>query len=161
MTTIILIHDFLDGHFLKVKSDDPTLFRLVIDTLKIFIPATFRSYNPAQKEWKVSDDAGESFQRWLAYCCQTLHAEVKWVDADEAGQSKKTRTPPPPPPPRRNPTSADAFKALHLLPSAPPEVVRAVYKTLAKLNHPDIGGDTETMARVNSAFELLSKQMAA
>ena len=107
MTTILIRQDFLDGYLIKVKSDDPTLFRLAVDALKSFIPSSSRSYNPAQKEWKVSDDAGESFQRWLAYCCRSLHAEVKWVDADEAGQSEKTWTPPPPPPPRRHPTSAE------------------------------------------------------
>jgi len=107
MTTILIRQDFLDGYLIKVKSGDPTLFRLAVDALTSFIPSSSRSYNPAQKEWKVSDDAGESFQRWLAYCCRSLHAEVKWVDADEAGQSEKTWTPPPPPPPRRHPTSAE------------------------------------------------------
>jgi curved DNA-binding protein CbpA len=42
-----------------------------------------------------------------------------------------------------------------LLPSAPPEVVRAAYKALAMKHHPDKGGSTELMQAINQAYERL------
>jgi curved DNA-binding protein CbpA len=50
-------------------------------------------------------------------------------------------------------TRDDPYIVLHLRPTAPPELVNAAHKVLAKLNHPDAGGDTITMQRINSAVE--------
>ncbi len=156
----IVIEKLYDGDYsVKVKSDDGGMFRLGIDTLKSFISAPSRSYDPHEKRWIIAGLAQTSFIRWLDYCRVNLKAEIQWLDPDASGQSEKTWTPPPP---LQHPTSADAFRELHLLPSAPASVVRAAYKALATEVHPDKpGGDTETMARVNSAFEFLSKPRAA
>ena len=41
-----------------------------------------------------------------------------------------------------------AFATLHLLPSAPPELVQAAHRTLVKIHHPDVaGGDGQTMVQ--------------
>jgi curved DNA-binding protein CbpA len=40
-----------------------------------------------------------------------------------------------------------------LRPTAPPELVSAAHRCLAKLNHPDAGGNTTTMQRINGAVE--------
>jgi curved DNA-binding protein CbpA len=44
---------------------------------------------------------------------------------------------------------------LHLLPSAPPELIDAASGTLARLHHPDVGGDPETMRTLNDARDAL------
>jgi hypothetical protein len=49
-----------------------------------------------------------------------------------------------------------AFAALHLLPSAPAALVRAAYKCLAAIHHPDKGGDEGVMKHVNAAYKQLS-----
>jgi DnaJ homolog subfamily A member 2 len=54
---------------------------------------------------------------------------------------------------------AMAYRELHLLPSAPPEVRRAAYRALAMLHHPDKGGDVETMKRINAAWECLGVEV--
>lgn len=36
-----------------------------------------------------------------------------------------------------------------------PDEARAEYRTLAKANHPDLGGDTATMQRINDAYHAL------
>jgi hypothetical protein len=46
---------------------------------------------------------------------------------------------------------------LYVTPEAPPEVIRAAYKALAMLYHPDRGGDGVKMREVNEAFESLQK----
>lgn len=46
-----------------------------------------------------------------------------------------------------------AFSVLHLRPTAPPWVVQAVYRVLAKRSHPDAGGSHEAMKALNLAYE--------
>lgn len=48
------------------------------------------------------------------------------------------------------------FQTLWLLDGAPLEVIRAAYKALALLHHPDRGGSHEAMVRINTAFEALT-----
>jgi curved DNA-binding protein CbpA len=46
---------------------------------------------------------------------------------------------------------------LHLLPSAPPELIEGAYKILARLSHPDVGGDPEAMRALNEARDALKE----
>lgn len=48
-----------------------------------------------------------------------------------------------------------ARRALFVTDDAPPEVIRAAYKALAKKYHSDVGGDDGDMIRINNAFDLL------
>lgn len=61
----------------------------------------------------------------------------------------------PPPPPRTIPAH---YAALHLQPDAPLEVAEAAYRALARRHHPDAGGDTVTMQRLNAAIELIREE---
>jgi len=49
--------------------------------------------------------------------------------------------------------SSTAWSKLWLLEGAPLEVVRAVYRTLSMLYHPDKGGDMGTMQAINLAYK--------
>lgn len=49
------------------------------------------------------------------------------------------------------------YRALGLDPSAPDEVVRLVYRHLARGCHPDHGGSPEAMARLNRAYEEIAR----
>lgn len=51
----------------------------------------------------------------------------------------------------------DPWAVLHLRPSAPPAIIQAVWRTLAKELHPDRGGDAEEFKRVKAAYEKLTK----
>lgn len=51
------------------------------------------------------------------------------------------------------------YLILGLDPSAPDEVVKLVYRHLAKHLHPDLpGGNAEAMARINKAYEDIARQ---
>ncbi len=50
----------------------------------------------------------------------------------------------------------DAYQALHLQPTAPPDLIPVVYRALAKLAHPDAGGCHGDMVGLNRAYERLS-----
>jgi len=49
--------------------------------------------------------------------------------------------------------SDSSWAKLYLLPGAPLEVVRSVYKALAQIHHPDRGGDVQTMQVINIAYK--------
>lgn len=51
---------------------------------------------------------------------------------------------------------ATQYGVLHLLPSAPLEVVDAAYIAMSKLMHPDRGGDTRAMVRLNQARDAIT-----
>lgn len=48
------------------------------------------------------------------------------------------------------------YRLLHVQPDAPSEVIRASYRALMALHHPDVGGDHATAALINEAYGLLS-----
>jgi hypothetical protein len=97
----------------------------LIDTLKQAIPGRCRRWDPEQKVWAIG---------------------VRWWDTalrvfEMYGLVEGVQSP------------ASAWDALHLKPTAPPEVVDVVYRTLAKLHHPDRGGSSAIMTRLNLAYE--------
>ena len=53
--------------------------------------------------------------------------------------------------------AGDAYAALWLRPGAPPEVVRAAYRALAAVHHPDAGGDAAVMRRLSGAYAALCR----
>lgn len=52
----------------------------------------------------------------------------------------------------------NAYSTLHLLPSASFCIVSAVWRCLAKENHPDRGGDAELFRKYSEAFEQIKKE---
>ena len=56
--------------------------------------------------------------------------------------------------------SADSWGTLYLVPGAPLEVVRAVFKVLALKYHPDKGGDEGIMVRLNAAYKTILGELS-
>ena len=51
---------------------------------------------------------------------------------------------------------ADFYRVLGILPNAPDEVIKAVYRALAKKYHPDAGGDPDRFRAISDAYSVLS-----
>jgi hypothetical protein len=58
--------------------------------------------------------------------------------------------------PRRGSLSG-AFATLYVAENAPKLIVTAAWRALCAVHHPDKGGDAETMARINAAYDELKK----
>jgi len=86
--------------------------------------------------------------------------EAVVYDADPRDQAPPAR-------PRQPLATERHYAALHLLPSASPAVVNAVYKTLVKQHHPDQLPASERdrahvqMVEINGAYEALRAHGAA
>jgi DnaJ-domain-containing protein 1 len=54
--------------------------------------------------------------------------------------------------------ATDAYAVLGVRPDAPREVVEAAHKALARTHHPDRGGKTADMQRINAAYQEIAKR---
>ncbi len=127
---------------MKIFAADTNAFTYAISELKGIIPAAFRNYEPTKKTWLISD--WECLDEWIGEL-RSVYA-VETVYDDEQPSQK--------PPPQN---MATPFQTLYLLPNAPPEVVKASYKALAKIYHPDARGNSEKMIAINRAFEIITQ----
>jgi hypothetical protein len=50
-----------------------------------------------------------------------------------------------------------AYRLLYMHPDAPMEVVKAAYRALSRIVHPDLGGSSEKMKALNAAFEAIKR----
>ena len=121
----------------------------MVEAFKRTVPAYGRRYIPDTREWFIA----------TAYADQAL---AIFRRSFPAARVVSDRTAPPPPPQAPRPMAEEHhYAALHLRPSAPREVIEAVYRVLAKANHPDRLPIPERvqahqkMSAINAAYEAL------
>jgi hypothetical protein len=134
--------------------------------LKDAVPAELRQWDGDNKRWYVFESHAEAAVRI---------ARAYWPDIDlsrygtaqeqgwrrtyqRGGQRQQSSSRGSYREPWSNASApASDHATLYVTIDAPPEVVRAAYKALAIKHHPDKGGDSQTMQRVNGAFDRLKK----
>jgi len=141
MTTLTqLPQSYLPWRFaLRVERIDSDTFSWFIAALKAAFPPRERKWDADNKCWLLRDcdvAIGLLEQFNIAYECDT---------AQDAGGTAH----------RKTLTTAEAYRLLFLQPDAPDFIVNAAYRAMAKHYHPDAGGDTATMQRINAALEVL------
>lgn len=121
--------------------------RVFVDLLKDSIPPGSRQWNPIDKVWTVDGVYAD-----LAITLLRRHFPDAHIG--ERPHSSSSR------PPRSTCACMSGhsdYAKLYVLPTAPPEVVRAAYRALTKTAHPDLGGDIVAMQELNAAFERVGK----
>ena len=112
----------------------------LVESIKLQIPSYARTYDPAERTWTVT-------AMYFSVAFRLMYETFGDVEIVDAGS------------PDRAPHAGDAYRVLHLLPTAPPELVTAAHRCLAKLNHPDRGGSTMTMQRINAAVDVIREAL--
>jgi hypothetical protein len=120
--------------------------RDVVDSIKSIVPAHSRQYDPDEKCWYISPAYRDVIQEVL---------EAVFIDV-EMDSERTTYTPPP-----SDRAPRTEYTVLHLLPSAPPELVESAYRCLSLLHHPDAGGTTSTMQELNAAVATIRRRVEA
>ena len=106
---------------------DADLTPWMVGELKRLVPQHARRYLPDTREWFILT-AYEDQARSIFRACWP-HFEEEEGEGDPRDQHPRDPRPP---------LALDRhYAALHLLPSAPRELIDSAYKTLVKLNHPD------------------------
>jgi hypothetical protein len=119
------------GYFIFTPYD-----ALYVSMLKAGLHPQMRGWDPEKKAWWIAPDAIEQ-----AIDIARQFFSLSFDNATPTAISAES----------------SAIDSLYLLPGAPERVVKAAYRELSKLHHPDVGGDDATMKRVNAAFERLMK----
>ncbi len=117
--------------------------RWLVDALKGEVPGHARTYDSTAKSWTITP----AYAQVAARLMHDVFPDVEIVGATN-----------PPPFDHGRPARDDPWATLHLLPSAPPELVSAAHRCLAKLTHPDVGGDTAMMQAINQAYDALGRR---
>jgi hypothetical protein len=149
MSTLPRIRSKWDSSLELTFPYDPAL----VDALKANIPGRARSYDPATKVWTVT-------AAWAAIATRLMVETFGDVEIVDDRQEPYRR-----PDPIR--TSDHRFAALHLMPSAPPELIEAAYRCLSKLHHPDRVSHGERdqahrqMVAINTAYSELRDRASA
>jgi hypothetical protein len=155
MTTITIKRDVLGDFSVFFQSRDSDAFADLVSSIKCAIPPGLRTYRPAERCWQVDASAKSDLDEWVRQVHHEMPVKVVWVGANEPKEERQQQHEWPPPR-YRKPTREELLKRLHLLPDAPAELIKAAYRTLAQMNHPDHGGNEETMKLLNEAFQLLA-----
>lgn len=113
----------------------------MVQAIKDHIPSRQRKWLPDQRQWWFKAEAETAMLKLAErHCGQVQHVQE---DGDLA--------------PAVPAEKVAAYKTLHLLPSAPAELVKYAYRVACKIHHPDAGGTTRAMQRVNEAYGLLTR----
>lgn len=122
--------------------------------MAVYLPTDMRSYDPQSQIWRISLNGLLMMSpHWdeIAYLCGKAMDDL---DPITDYRSKDRPQPSDSSPDDLSTEVADAFALLHLDPSAPAEVIQAVYRALSRRAHPDAGGNNETMKQLNLAYEI-------
>jgi hypothetical protein len=111
-----------------------------------------RSFDPRTKVWTVR----EPFLMAAIAMVYDVYPDVVIDDPARAKASGKSKASG-----KRSAHLDPDYSALRLLPSAPDPLVDAAYKCLARLHHPDVGGDTTRMQQLNAAREAIRARRAS
>lgn len=107
-----------------------------VDALKLAIPAPCREWDALKKAWYIHQE----YDDILIDFVESRGGKV--ID-----KRPQVVTPAVIPGPLQ-----EACTLLFVTPDAPISVAEAAFKALARRHHPDVGGDTETMQRLNNAL---------
>jgi hypothetical protein len=152
---------------LTIKFDPKTNFCLLefpysrrfADFLKMGVtPLSYRKFDPIIKKWSVHVSKiplvvkfGRRFFVHVDYSSLPEDIQIRLVQLLLNDDYRSEL--------RSGPASSVAAKTphqvLYLLPTAPPEVVKASYRVLAGLHHPDHGGSPEDFRAIQEAYEEL------
>lgn len=99
----------------------------VVQFVRRSIPAIYRYFDSDRSAWVVHDKFIE---------------EVKQLASGHSAQTTD---------------DADPYAVLHLRPTAPPAIIKAVWREMAKIYHPDRGGDVEAFKRAKAAYDKIMR----
>ncbi len=146
-------------YLLRWHTADPELWPELLRDFRACFPrhgdAVWRT---AGKCWSVPRKHRRRLERWLDTWFKGDALRMEDADAGDLDADDE----PPPKTRRRLPATpagpaplAAAYACLHLLPTAPPELVRHAHRLAAGAHHPDRGGTAARMATINAAIETI------
>ncbi len=140
--------------YVRWTARDPAAFPDIKESFRSTFPRHGDAlWDADDKRWSLPLHQRARLEAWIARTFES--GAVEW---DRPYESREKRFS------RHDGAGSDiarAYAALHLLPTAPPEVVQAAHRALVKLHHPDAGGDHAAAVAVNQAITLIRSTQTA
>lgn len=133
------------GVQLRLYSDAAD-FAVALESMKRHIPRHYRRFDAAQRCWMIDPQGQAPLESWLSWMRRELKADVVYSGPHHHSDLRDPQV-----------SLTPAYATLHLLPTAPLELVKAAYRCLARINHPDVGGDTRSMQQLNIAYAYITQ----
>lgn len=133
MAKVIVSSDDDGNVYLKIANAGQE-FHAIVRMIKESVPFYKRTFLAESKIWRFPPESKEDISLLLANLDALAELEIQTTYELE-----------------------DPHAVLCVVRTAPYEVVQAAYKALAKKHHPDAGGNTEMMKRLNSAFDTIKR----
>lgn len=152
---------------LKIEQDDAvssfyklthTYNKRFVDYIRLGIkPLSYRKYDPTTRQWSVHESKLPYVVSYGYKCFDHVdysslaYALKKSINDTVAGWKSGK-------PELNQITPKDPYATLFIIPQAPWEVVKAAHTALAKLHHPDKGGNSDKFIEIQAAYEALKKK---
>lgn len=138
-----------DDNWIKLKASK----QLSIMLRRGITPSTYRKFIAANNEWLIHYSKIKELVSLGRKCYEVVdYSELPMVwQMMAAGANQST--------PQSN--NKNPYLVLYLLSSAPFEVVKSVYKTLAAMYHPDAqSGDADMFRQVTEAYQEIKEKIS-
>ena len=136
-----------DDHWIAVHGGGPRFSRAISGG----VHNRFRRWDRDKGIWLVH----WQWVKWLVDYARTMHMDMDYTDLPHQWQLTAAGAFVP----GRVTLPEDVkspFEILYLTTEAPPEVVKAAYRALSKIHHPDMGGDAEKWREIDDAYRQLT-----
>jgi hypothetical protein len=142
----IQVKECAEGISVTIRAPKREDFDAALWEFKNQVPPPCARFDSGRKAWIVDPEYRHALDEFLMLMgCRD--AQVHYADKTK---DKPVRL-----------TVESACQTLHLLPFAPAVVVKAAYRALAQIHHPDAGGNEDEMKRLNAAYDLVTRELAA
>lgn len=118
--------------------------------IKQGVPANYRRYNDHHQTWVVY----WKHLKWLVDTARRLGHSLDWSSLPSQWQLAAAGAEVGPY--EDAPSAPSAYSELYVTPNAPVEVIKAAYRALVVVHHPDKGGDPAKFRSIQEAYETIT-----
>jgi hypothetical protein len=136
-----------------------------VDALKATVPSRGRKWDSDRKMWTITpayiDDAVRLLEQYFHVVDlreEKAKAEREQREREQEHQQQQEQERQREQHEREQRYRHGPYATLHLQPTAPPELIHSAWRCLAKLYHPDHGGNLSQMQKLNAAYEELRQR---
>jgi hypothetical protein len=143
--TYIFVKHRTDGKYeIRFNTRSSRDYRQMLAALRAYVPASRRTFRNSSRTWVIENTCGNEVELWLARMIEDLNPAVEFFcERDKAWDA----------------TVEESYRTLHVLPSAPWEVVRSAYYALGGLCQANGSDGGEQLERINAAYETLMAEL--
>jgi hypothetical protein len=141
--TYVFVKHRRDGKYeIRFRARDREDYRQLLMSLQAYVSVDSRAFDFQAKTWLVEGKCQREIERWLARVVEDLNPSVEFFCERQDAWKEAVE---------------ESYRTLHVLPSAPWQVVRGAYHGLVEL-YRTTDGEPGRLERVNVAYERLKEE---